>query len=123
MARIIGIDHVQVAMPAGGEETARRFYAGVLGLDEIAKPSALALRGGLWFACGSQQLHVGAEPYFRPAKKAHPALLVDELDEFLAALTALGIDITPQEPIAGARRAAVADPFGNRVELLQRVPA
>ncbi len=120
MAKIIGIDHVQVAMPAGGEATARRFYAGVLGLAELSKPANLAVRGGLWFACGAQQLHLGAEPYFVAAKKAHPALLVDDLAAFLATLRARDVELRFDEPIAGAERAAITDPFGNRIELIER---
>ncbi|MES2743173.1 MAG: VOC family protein [Pseudomonadota bacterium] len=120
MAKIIGIDHVQVAMPAGGEETARRFYGGVLGLAELPKPEQLAVRGGVWFACGAQQLHLGAEPYFVAAKKAHPALLVDQLGALLAILRARGVELRLEPPIAGAERATIADPFGNRIELIER---
>lgn len=121
IATIIGIDHVQVAMPAGGEAVARRFYGDILGLPELSKPPQLALRGGLWFACGPLQLHLGAEPYFQPAKKAHPALLVDDLDVFMAALGKQGVELRLDEPIAGAKRAALSDPFGNRIELIERL--
>ena len=120
MAGIVGIDHVQVAMPPGGEAQARRFYGGVLGLPELTKPANLAVRGGLWFGCGAQQLHLGGEQNFEPARKAHPALLVDDLDGFLPGLIAHGIELRHEEAIAGAKRVAVADPFGNRVELIER---
>src|SRR5690242_18595403 len=76
---IVGIEHVQVAIPPGGEEQARAFYGGVLGLVEIAKPGALAGRGGVWFACGAQQLHLGVDPHFAPQRKGHPALLVTDV--------------------------------------------
>ena len=118
--RIIGLDHVQVAIPVGGEAQARAFYVGVLGLPEIPKPAELAARGGLWLECGGQQLHLGAEADFRPAKKAHPALVVDDLAALDEALTARGIPVTPGEELPGARRLFVADPFGNRIEVLQR---
>jgi catechol 2,3-dioxygenase-like lactoylglutathione lyase family enzyme len=123
MASIIGIDHVQVAMPPGGEALARRFYGGVLGLPELAKPANLAVRGGLWFSCGPLQLHLGGEQNFQAAKKAHPALLVDDLDGFLPGLVAHGIELRHEEAIAGAKRIAIADPFGNRVELVERLAA
>ena len=119
MSTIFGIDHVQLAMPAGGEAMARQFYGNVLGLPEIPKPAKLALRGGVWFACGPMQLHLGADQEFQPTKKAHPALLVDDLDHFLQALKHNGSAINFDEQIAGFLRAFTADPFGNRIELLQ----
>lgn len=121
MANIIGIDHIQVAMPPGGEAVARQFYGGVLGLPELAKPANLAVRGGLWFSCGAQQLHLGGEQNFQAAKKAHPALLVDDLDGFLPGLIVHGIELRHEEAIAGAKRVALVDPFGNRVELVERL--
>jgi catechol 2,3-dioxygenase-like lactoylglutathione lyase family enzyme len=84
MTKITGIDHVQVAMPVGAEEQARAFYAGVLGLPEIPKPVHLALRGGVWFQCGAAELHLGADAAFQAAKKAHPALAVDDMVALLA---------------------------------------
>jgi catechol 2,3-dioxygenase-like lactoylglutathione lyase family enzyme len=117
---IQGIDHVQVSMPAGGEHLARRFYGELLGLAEIAKPPNLAARGGAWFRCGPLQLHLGVEADFRPAKRAHPALLVTGLAELIAALSAAGFEIKyDPEPVQGFDRAFTADPFGNRIELLE----
>lgn len=121
MARIIGIDHVQVAMPQGGEALARQFYGALLGLAELDKPDHLAVRGGLWFACGAQQLHLGGEAAFQPAGKAHPALLVDDLDAYLALLAGRGFEAQHDIPLAAARRATIADPFGNRIELIERL--
>jgi catechol 2,3-dioxygenase-like lactoylglutathione lyase family enzyme len=118
MATITGIDHVQLAMPVGAEAQARAFYAGVLGLPEIPKPAPLAVRGGLWFQCGPAQLHLGGEDNFRANNKAHPALTVDDLPGLLTELGARGLDVKPEEPVAGRQRASVLDPFGNRVELI-----
>ena len=106
-------------MPRGGEQLARRFYGGVLGLTEVAKPSNLAARGGCWFQCGPLQLHLGVEADFRPAKKAHPALLVTNLAELLEALSVAGFEVRrDSDPARGVDRAFTADPFGNRVELI-----
>jgi catechol 2,3-dioxygenase-like lactoylglutathione lyase family enzyme len=118
---ILAIDHVQLAMPAGGEPMARQFYAGMLGLDELPKPPALAARGGAWFGRGSVQLHLGVEADFRPARKAHPALLVDDLDGLLVRLRAQGVAAREDDELPGYRRAFVADPFGNRIELMQPI--
>ena len=87
---ITGLNHVQLAMPRGQEELARSFYAGLLGMTELPKPPVLAARGGCWFASGAAVLHLGVEEPFAPARKAHPALLTDDLDELAAALTAAG---------------------------------
>lgn len=117
---VYGIDHVQLAMPAGGEQSARRFYGEVLGLSEIRKPPNLAARGGAWFQCGSLQLHLGVESEFRPAKRAHPGLLVANLAETVEALKAAGFIVKyDSEAIRGFDRAFTEDPFGNRIELLQ----
>jgi catechol 2,3-dioxygenase-like lactoylglutathione lyase family enzyme len=116
--KVLGLDHVQLAMPRGGEEAARTFYQNLLGLAEIEKPPQLASRGGVWFACGSAQLHLGVEEGFRPAKKAHPALLVSQLEELLARLRGAGLEVVDDAAIPGVRRAFVFDPFGNRVELI-----
>src|SRR4051812_41678129 len=118
---VYGIDHVQLAMPAGGEELARRFYGEVLGLAEIPKPPNLAARGGAWFHCGPLQLHLGVESDFRPAQRAHPALLVTDLAGTIAKLTAAGFEVKhDSEAIQGFDRAFTADPFDNRIELLER---
>lgn len=117
--RVLGVDHVQIAMPKGSEDRARGFYGEVLGMKEIPKPQALAGRGGCWFAAGAAQVHLGAEEDFRPAKKAHPALLVEGLDEILAKCRAAGLPSRPDAEIDGRRRVHVFDPFGNRVELME----
>lgn len=121
MAKIIGLDHVQVAIPVGAEDIAREFYGNVLGMQELEKPANLAVRGGCWFASGSQQIHIGGESNFLPAKKAHPALLVDDLAGYLAALKQRGLDGGFDEPVPGALRATIFDPFGNRIELVERL--
>jgi catechol 2,3-dioxygenase-like lactoylglutathione lyase family enzyme len=120
MSFIVGIDHVQLAMPVGAEALARAFYTGVLGLVEIPKPAVLAVRGGVWFACGAAQLHLGADSAFLPAKKAHPALLVSDFEHAMSALAARGAALVPDESVNGRRRVTLADPFGNRVELIEQ---
>ena len=117
---LLGIDHVQVAAPAGSEDEARRFYGELLGLPELAKPPALQARGGVWFACGAHQLHVGISEPFAPADKAHPALQVRlaELDGLAARLTEAGAPVRWDDAIPGTRRFYTADPWGNRIELV-----
>jgi catechol 2,3-dioxygenase-like lactoylglutathione lyase family enzyme len=114
----IAIDHVQLAMPAGEEAAARRFYGDLLGMTEIAKPPELAKRGGCWFASGSVQLHLGVEADFRPAKKAHPALRCRDYIAMTSRLRGAGIEITSDDSIPGVQRCHIHDPFGNRIELL-----
>ena len=117
---ITGVDHVQLAMPRGHEDAARSFYAGLLEMTELAKPPVLAARGGCWFASGAAVLHLGVEEPFAPARKAHPALLVDDLDGLAAALAAAGYDcVRADGEIPGVRRFHSHDPFGNRVEFQQ----
>ena len=116
---ILGIDHVQVAAPRGCEAEGRAFYGGLLALEELAKPEALAARGGCWFRAGSPELHVGVEEPFTASRKAHPGLVVDDLAALTARLRGEGIDVIPDETIPGVERAYVADPFGNRLELRQ----
>ena len=113
-----GIDHVQLAAPPGCEEEARRFFGGMLGLEELEKPEALRGRGGTWFRVGAQQLHVGVEEPFSPAGKAHPAFAVTAYDALLERLAAAGVAVTPDEALPGVRRCYVADPWGNRIELI-----
>jgi catechol 2,3-dioxygenase-like lactoylglutathione lyase family enzyme len=117
---LLGIDHVQVAAPAGSEDEARRFYGKLLGLPELAKPPALQARGGVWFACGAHQLHVGISQPFAPADKAHPALQVRlaELDSLAARLSEAGAPVRWDDAIPGTRRFYTADPWGNRIELV-----
>jgi catechol 2,3-dioxygenase-like lactoylglutathione lyase family enzyme len=117
---ITGVDHVQLAMPRGREDAARSFYAGLLGMTELAKPPALAVRGGCWFSSGTAVLHLGVEEPFTSARKAHPALLVDDLDGHFAVLTSAGHEcVRADDEIPGVRRFHTSDPFGNRVEFQQ----
>jgi len=117
--RVLSIDHVQLAMPKGNEDRARSFYRDVLGMKEIPKPEALGGRGGCWFASGQAQVHLGAEEDFHPAKKAHPALVVEGLDKILARCEAAGLPTKPDTEIDARRRVHAFDPFGNRVELIE----
>ena len=122
---IEGLDHVQVAAPPGCEREARRFYGELLGLEELAKPEVLAGRGGAWFACGAQQLHVGVAEDFEAARKAHPALRVADvaaLERLGERLEYAGVAVRWDEDLPGARRFYTEDPWGNRVELLARTP-
>jgi len=114
------LHHVQVSCPPGGEDAARRFYADGLGLVEVDKPAALATRGGCWFRGGDVELHVGVEESFAPARKAHPALLVDDLDATAVRLGELGFEVDRREETTfpGYRRFHTADGNGNRVEVL-----
>ncbi len=117
-----GLDHVQLAAPPGCEEQARRFFGGVLGLEEAEKPVALRARGGVWFSLGSgQQLHVGVEQEFAPARKAHPALRVSpgELDAVAQRLAQAGAEVSWGAEIPGLRRFYTRDPWGNRLELIE----
>jgi catechol 2,3-dioxygenase-like lactoylglutathione lyase family enzyme len=116
---ITGIDHVQVAAPRGCEQAARDFYSGLLGLEEIEKPEPLRARGGAWFRAGAQQLHVGVEEPFAPARKAHPGLVAGDLDDLRARLVAAGCDVHDDDVLVDARRFYVHDPFGNRLEVRQ----
>ena len=115
---IVGIEHVQLAMPAGREADAREFYCRLLGMAEVRKPPALAQRGGAWFESGAAKIHLGVETDFRPARKAHPALLVRDLRGLVDRLRAAGVDVV-EEPNEGHFRVYVDDPFGNRVELME----
>ena len=113
----VGIDHVQLAMPVGGEPDAREFYVGVLGLVEVPKPPVMAARGGCWFEASGVRVHLGVETDFRPARKAHPALVIRGLTAFVAArqLSAKWSDEVP-----GTVRCHIDDPFGNRIELIEQ---
>jgi catechol 2,3-dioxygenase-like lactoylglutathione lyase family enzyme len=114
-----GIDHIQLAAPKDCEDTARDFWGKKIGLNEINKPENLQGRGGCWFELGNQQLHIGVEENFLPAKKAHPAFLVENLEVFRKHLEEEGIATMEDEPIQGRCRFFVSDPFGNRVEFLE----
>jgi catechol 2,3-dioxygenase-like lactoylglutathione lyase family enzyme len=119
---VLGIDHVQLAGPAGCEEDARRFFGELLGLDEVEKPEVLRARGGIWFSLGGQQLHIGVQEGFVPARKAHPAILVEAaaLDEIAGRLDAADAVVLWDEALDGARRFFTEDPWGNRIEVLAR---
>jgi catechol 2,3-dioxygenase-like lactoylglutathione lyase family enzyme len=118
---IISIDHVQIAMPAGEEEKARAFYVNVLSFVEIPKPAELAKRGGAWFQSQNVQLHLGVEADFKSARKAHPAFIVSDLDALISKVQEAGYEIdTSQPPLDGYKRAHVFDPFGNRIELMEK---
>jgi catechol 2,3-dioxygenase-like lactoylglutathione lyase family enzyme len=116
---VLGIDHVQVAAPPGCERAARAFYGDVLGMRELPKPKQLRARGGVWFAAGAQELHVGVEDPFVPARRAHPGFVVDDIDRLHDRLAAAGLGPEWNEAIAGVRRLFVLDPFGNRLEIRQ----
>lgn len=118
---IIGLDHVQLAIPAGGEDQARAFFVGLLGMTEVPKPANLSPTG-CWFTGGAVSLHIGVDPDFRPATKAHPALLVDDLGGLRARLVQAGCVTRDDKPVAGYERFFTEDPFGNRIELMERVP-
>lgn len=113
------LDHILLAMPAGREADARKFYQGILGIPEAAKPPELAVRGGCWFEDGELKVHLGVEKNFAPARKAHPAFLVDDLAGLTAALTNAGYAIAHDKPLEGYDRIFVDDPFGNRIELME----
>jgi catechol 2,3-dioxygenase-like lactoylglutathione lyase family enzyme len=117
---VIGLDHVQLAMPKGGEDRARAFYRDVLELPERPKPPELAARGGCWFETDSVKIHLGVEQDFRPAAKAHPGLLVADLDGLLGRCREKGFSASEPELLEGSRRAFAQDPFGNRLELIER---
>ena len=113
------IDHVQVAAPEGGESEARRFYTGILGLNEIEKPESLKARGGVWFEFADFQLHVGVEEPFAPAKKAHPAFRVSGFEALKQYLAEKGIESKPDDSIPGVELFFISDPLGNRLEFLK----
>ena len=119
---ILSIDHVQIAMPPGQEDQARAFYMDMLGFVEIAKPTELAKRGGAWFQSGIVQLHLGVEMDFKAARKAHPAFIVSDLDSLLAKAQSAGYETDTSQPaLDGYKRAHVFDPFGNRIELMEKI--
>ena len=113
------IDHVQLAMPLGGEDAARVFYGDLLGLPEKAKPPELAKRGGCWFEGDDVKIHLGVEEDFRPARKAHPALLVTDLATLASKLRGAGVAIVEDDSLEGYDRIYADDPFGNRLELME----
>ena len=116
---IVRLDHVQLAMPAGRAADAVAFYEGVLGITQVPKPDHLAVRGGCWFEDGDLKIHLGVDADFRPATKAHPAFIVDDVRGMAAAVAAAGFAVKDDEPLVGFDRVYVSDPFGNRLELMQ----
>ena len=117
--RVRRLDHVLLAMPPGREGEARQFYQGVLGVPEATKPASLAARGGCWFEDGELKVHLGVEKDFVPARKAHPAFIVDDLAGLETVLKAAGYPVAHDEPLEDYDRLFVNDPFGNRIELMQ----
>lgn len=113
------IDHVQLAVPIGGEAQVRKFYSGVLGFKEIEKPVMLKKNGGVWFKAGAVNIHLGVEDPFTPAKKAHPAILVKDIHSMKDHLFEKHVDFVVDERLPGANRFYVKDPFGNRLEFLE----
>jgi catechol 2,3-dioxygenase-like lactoylglutathione lyase family enzyme len=119
---IESLDHVQLAMPAGGEADAASFYSDLLGIPQVAKPPHPAARGGCWFESSQVKLHLGVDPDFRPARKTHPALLVSDLPGLVKRLRVAGVPVRDDEPLDGYERVYVDDPFGNRIELMEPKP-
>jgi len=118
---VIGLDHILIAIPVGAEESARRFYRDLLGFIELEKPAALGGRGGLWLRAGDFVLHLGTEQNFVAPKRAHPGLLVDDHNALMKTLSEAGVELVFDVPLPGYDRVHIRDPFGNRLELLQRV--
>lgn len=116
--RITALDHVQLSLPQGGEQQADGFYVSLLGFEVEQKPPVLDARGGRWYRSGPVRFHLGVEGDFRPARRSHPAFTVDDLDMLVRTLNGSGIDVEWDENIPGVRRCYVADPFGNRLELI-----
>ena len=121
MIEIVGIDHVQLSMPPGGEDEARRFYGSILGLREVAKPRELAGRGGCWFVGPDAAIHLAREEGFTPHAKSHPALVIGDLAVAREALGASGVPIEDDDSGLPVRRCYIRDPFGNRIELVEPV--
>jgi catechol 2,3-dioxygenase-like lactoylglutathione lyase family enzyme len=116
---ILSLDHVQIAIPVGGETRAREFYSGILGLTEVEKPAEMTERNSIWFVAGPVNLHLGIEADFHPARRAHPALVVDGLDDIVAACEGAGLATKPDTSFNIFRRVHIFDPFGNRLELME----
>jgi catechol 2,3-dioxygenase-like lactoylglutathione lyase family enzyme len=118
-ATITGIDHVQVAVPPKAEEECRAFYVRTLGMEELIKPPVLAARGGIWVKAGAHELHCGVEAEFQPARKAHPAFAVADLDDLAARVAAAGHAVAWDDTNPAVRRFFTHDPFGNRLEFVE----
>ncbi|CAM3240484.1 VOC family protein [Brevibacillus invocatus] len=115
----MGLDHVQLAAPVGCEEEARRFFGSLLGMAEVEKPEKLRVRGGVWFQCGAQMIHIGVESSFTPAKKAHPAFLVRNIEQLMQHLKDNDVSFRVDDDIPGIIRFFAEDPFGNRLEFME----
>lgn len=115
---VVGLHHVQLAMSVGGEERAVEFYEGILGIPQVSKPPHLAARGGCWFESEGVRLHLGVETDFKPARKAHPALIVTDLASMRSRLVESNVEVVDDEPLPGFQRFYAFDPFGNRIEFL-----
>ncbi len=118
-AKVSRIDHIQIAAPPGCEAAAQEFYGKLLGMEAIGKPAALRDRGGCWFACADQQVHIGIEQDFRPSRKAHPAFAVQALDDLRSLLVAKGVPVMDDHSLPGRRRFYAEDPWGNRIEFVE----
>jgi catechol 2,3-dioxygenase-like lactoylglutathione lyase family enzyme len=116
---MLRLDHIQLAAPEGCEPAARQFYGVLLGLKEIEKPEALRPRGGCWFECGAHQIHIGVDPNFRPARKAHPAFAVMNLSKLRETLAQAGVTLADDHSLPGTTRFFAEDPWGNRLEFLE----
>ncbi len=121
MPQILALDHVQLAMPKGGEDEARYFFVKLMGFNEVPKPADMAKRGGCWFEIGPVQLHLGVEPNFKPAMKAHPAFEVDDVDGFAETLERAGHKVKWNRELGEVKRFFTEDPFGNRIEILELI--
>ena len=119
MVVLLRLDHVQLAMPAGREDEATAFYEGLLGIPRVPKPAHLAVRGGCWFESNDLKVHLGVDAELRPATKAHPAFVVDDVRALARDIAAAGYDVVDDEPLDGYDRVYALDPFGNRIELMQ----
>lgn len=117
--QVVGLEHLNLSMPQGAESEARAFYGELLGLEEVAKAQALMIHGGCWFKLGDLTLHLGTDENFVPAKKAHPAFLVHDLEAARERFTASGIAVKPDTRVPHVRRFYIDDPFGNRLEFIQ----
>jgi catechol 2,3-dioxygenase-like lactoylglutathione lyase family enzyme len=118
MPAFLALDHVQLAIPRGGVPAARRFWVDLLGFVEKPRPEPLAAREGAWFESGEARIHIGVDEEFRPARKAHPALVCRDYAGLIARLAAAGVDVRPASDVPGQTRCHVDDPFGNRIELI-----
>ncbi|MBB6452296.1 catechol 2,3-dioxygenase-like lactoylglutathione lyase family enzyme [Salirhabdus euzebyi] len=120
MFHVKGIDHIQLAAPEGCEEEARKFFTGLLGLKEVEKPDGLKKNGGVWFQCGNQEIHIGVESAFLAAKKAHPAFYIEQIEELYEYLATHHVAVEKDNRLPGYTRFYAKDPFGNRLEFLER---